>query len=169
MSRTFAAPALALLLAATTVFTPRAHASGGDLNSSEAGVLVSMVLTLSIPLAASVGLVELSKAPFKASEQRSARKRVPAKPLPPMEVKDVTTDAQGCKVQLQVPGNAEQTATLQWPTRQDNPGAAFAVGETVAFVPTPAGAGWNVTDGGGKTLAYVPTEYAAADNLTGTW
>ena len=43
MSRTFATPALALLLAATTVFTPRAHASGGDLNSSEAGVLVSMV------------------------------------------------------------------------------------------------------------------------------
>lgn len=169
MSRTFTTPAVALLLAATTVFTPCAHAGDGHLNSSETGVLVSMVLTLSVPLAASTGLVELSKAPFKASEQRSARKRVPAKPLPPMEIKEVTTDAEGCTVQLQVPGNAEQTATLQWPARQDTPGAGFTVGQTVAFVPTPAGAGWNVTDGAGKTLAYVPTEYAAADNRTGTW
>ena len=167
MSRSFATPALALILASSLLAPP---ARAGDLNSSETTMLISIVFTVSVPFAASVGLAELSAAPFKASAKRNAVKRVPAKPLPEMEVKAVTTNTEGGRtVQLQVPGKDDQTATLEWPARADDPGAGFVVGQTVAFVPTPAGAGWNVHDAAGRQLAYVPTAYAAADSASTTW
>lgn len=169
MSRSFATPALALLLA-SSLLAPPAQAGDGHLNSSEATMLLSVVLTVSIPLAASVGLSDFSAAQFKASARHKAAKRVPAAPLPQMEVKEVTPTAEGGHaVRLQVPGNADQTATLQWPTRTDDPGAGFVVGQTVSFVPTPAGAGWNVRDAAGRHLAYVPTAYAAGDSATRDW
>lgn len=170
MSRSLMTPALGLLLAAATLSAPTAHA--GNLNSSETAVMVSLVLTVSVPLAASAGLVELSKAPFKASEKNRSRTpaRVPAQPLPDMQVKDVKTDPQGgCEVQLQVPGKDDQTATLTWAKRDGSPADGFVVGQTVAFVPTPTGAGWNINDTTGKPLAYVPTASAAADSASGEW
>lgn len=169
MSRSFAMPLAALLLA-TSLHPVPAQAAGGDLNSSEATLVISAVLTVSIPLAASTGLSQLSSAPFKASARHSRSKRTPAQPVPAMEVKEVNRTPDGdWTVALQVPGQAEQTATLAWPARTDNPAAGFVVGETVAFVPTPAGSGWNVHDRAGKSLAYVPTDYAAADNASAVW
>lgn len=167
MSRSFATPALALILASSLLAPP---ARAGELNSSEATVFISVALTLSIPLAASAGLAGLSAAPFKASDRHKAAKRVPATPLPEMEVKEVTPLPDGGRrVQLQVPDQEDQTATLEWPARADDPAAGFVVGQTVAFVPTPAGAGWNVHDAAGRQLAYVPTAYAAADSTSATW
>jgi len=71
-------------------------------------------------------------------------------------------------VQLQVPDKADQTATLHWPVtpKDEDPTAAFVVGQQVRFEPTPAGAGWNVKGAQGQTLAYVPTAYAAGDVMS---
>ena len=118
-----------------------------------------------------MGLAELSKAPFKASERNGkVAARTPAVPLPPMEVKQVaTTPAGDRQVHLQVPGKADQTATLQWPAAAgDDPIAGFVVGQQVRFDPTDAGAGWTVKSAQGQALAYVPTAYAAGDVMSET-
>ena len=165
--------ALPLLLA--TVLAPSAHAgAAGQLNSSEASVLVTSMIVVSVPLAASVGLSELAREPFKASARNGkAPPRTQAVPLPPMEVKQVRTTATGeHQVQLQVPDQPDQpdqTATLQWPAQAGGPPATgFVVGQQVRFQPTPAGAGWTVTSPQGQALAYVPTAYAAGDVLSET-
>lgn len=68
MFRCLRIPASALLLSALLV--PTVHAGAApQLNSSEASVIVTSFVVLSLPLAASMGLSELSKAPFKASER----------------------------------------------------------------------------------------------------
>lgn len=113
MFRCLRIPASALLLSALLV--PTVHAGAApQLNSSEASVIVTSFVVLSLPLAASMGLSELSKAPFKASERNGRATRTKAVPLPPMEVKKVETTPEGERqVQLQVPDKADQTATLR--------------------------------------------------------
>lgn len=168
MLRSLRAPAAALLLSALTV--PTVHAGAAPhINSGQASVLVTSLIVVSVPLATSMGLAALSKAPFKASERNGrVAERTPAVPLPPMEVKQVTTTATGERqVQLQVPEKADQTATLQWPAIDgEDPVAGFVVGQQVRFDPTDAGAGWTVKNSDGKALAYVPTAYAAGDALS---
>ncbi|WP_295568452.1 hypothetical protein [uncultured Stenotrophomonas sp.] len=167
MFRCLRVPASALLLSALLV--PTAHAGAApQLNSSEASVLITSVIVVSVPLAASAGLSELSKAPFKASERREKAQRTKAVPLPPMEVKKVETTPEGERqVQLQVPDKADQTATLRWPARvHEDQTAAFVVGQRVHFDPTEAGAGWTVKSAQGQALAYVPTAYAAGDVMS---
>ena len=168
MLRSLRAPAAALLLSALTV--PTVHAGAPpQLNSGQASVLVTSLIVVSVPLATSMGLAALSKAPFKASERNGrVAERTPAVPLPPMEVKQVATTAAGERqVQLQVPDKADQTATLQWPAIEgEDPVAGFVVGQQVRFDPTDAGAGWTVKNSDGKALAYVPTAYAAGDALS---
>ena len=109
------APAAALLLSALTV--PTVHAGAAPhINSGQASVLVTSLIVVSVPLATSMGLAALSKAPFKASERNGRATRTKAVPLPPMEVKKVETTPEGERqVQLQVPDKADQTATLRWP------------------------------------------------------
>ncbi|MCM2526259.1 hypothetical protein NDN64_17060 [Stenotrophomonas maltophilia] len=160
-------PASALLLSALLV--PTVHAGAApQLNSSEASVLITSLIVVSVPLAASAGLSELSKAPFKASERNGRGARTKAVPLPPMEVKKVETTPEGERqVQLQVPDKADQTATLRWPVRvHEDQTAAFVVGQRVHFEPTEAGAGWTVKSAQGQALAYVPTAYAAGDVMS---
>ncbi|MDT3555495.1 hypothetical protein ROV95_04960 [Stenotrophomonas maltophilia group sp. msm1] len=167
MFRCLRVPASALLLSALLV--PTVHAGAApQLNSSEASVLITSLIVVSVPLAASAGLSELSKAPFKASERNGRVARTKAVPLPPMEVKKVETTAAGERqVQLQVPGKADQTATLRWPARvHEDQTAAFVVGQRVHFEPTEAGAGWTVKSAQGQALAYVPTAYAAGDVMS---
>ncbi|MCB7147767.1 hypothetical protein LI078_14400 [Stenotrophomonas maltophilia] len=167
MFRCLRVPASALLLSA--LLAPTVHAGAApQLNSSEASVLITSVIVVSVPLAASAGLSELSKAPFKASERREKAQRTKAVPLPPMEVKKVETTPEGERqVQLQVPDKADQTATLRWPARvHEDQTAAFVVGQRVHFDPTEAGAGWTVKSAQGQALAYVPTAYAAGDVMS---
>ena len=168
MLRSLRAPAAALLLSALTV--PTVHAGAAPhIISGQASVLVTSLIVVSVPLATSMGLAALSKAPFKASERNGkVAERTPAVPLPPMEVKQVATTAAGERqVQLQVPDKADQTATLQWPAIEgDDPVAGFVVGQQVRFDPTDAGAGWTVKNSDGKALAYVTTAYAAGDALS---
>lgn len=167
MFRCLRVPASALLLSA--LLAPTVHAGAApQLNSSEASVLITSVIVVSVPLAASAGLSELSKAPFKASERREKAQRTKAVPLPPMEVKKVETTPEGERqVQLQVPDKADQTATLRWPARvHEDQTAAFVVGQRVHFDPTDAGAGWTVKSAQGQALAYVPTAYAAGDVMS---
>lgn len=168
MLRCLRVPTTALLLSALLV--PTVHAGAApQLNSSEASVIVTSFVVLSLPLAASMGLSELSKAPFKASERNARATRTKAVPLPPMEVKKVETTPTGERqVQLQVPDKADHTATLRWPVQPqgENPAAAFVVGQRVHFDPTEAGAGWNVKSAQGQTLAYVPMAYAAGDVMS---
>ncbi|XFC37425.1 hypothetical protein ACEF39_000390 [Stenotrophomonas indicatrix] len=168
MLRSLRVPAAALLLSALTV--PTVHAGAAPhLNSGQASVLVTSLIVVSVPLATSMGLAALSKAPFKASERNGkVAERTPAVPLPPMEVKQVATTAAGERqVHLQVPDKADQTATLQWPAIEgEDPVAGFVVGQQVRFDPTDAGAGWTVKNSDGKALAYVPTAYAAGDALS---
>ncbi|KAG0753515.1 hypothetical protein G6F24_012952 [Rhizopus arrhizus] len=112
MLRCLRVPASALLLSALLV--PTVHAGAApQLNSSQASVIVTSFVVLSLPMAASMGLSELSKAPFKASERNGKATRTKAVPLPPMEVKKVETTPEGERqVQLQVPDKADHTATL---------------------------------------------------------
>ncbi len=166
MFRCLRVPASALLLSALLV--PTVHAGAApQLNSSEASVLITSLIVVSVPLAASAGLSELSKAPFKASERNGRATRTKAVPLPPMEVKKVETTPEGERqVQLQVPDKADQTATLRWPGRVHEDQTAFVVGQRVHFEPTEAGAGWTAKSAQGQALAYVPTAYAAGDVMS---
>ncbi|PPU39988.1 hypothetical protein [Xanthomonas arboricola] len=134
----------------------------GDASAMSAILVISAPYFVSLALghSAVAGSEALSDASHKAS----------AGPLPPMRVKSVekTTD-DGCEVQLQDPANAENTALLRWPARQDDPTAGFRVGETVTFQPSPAGAGWTVQSPQGQALAFVPTAESAAQNSSKTW
>ena len=80
MFRCLRVPTTALLLSALLV--PVHAGAAPQLNSSEASVIVTSFVVLSLPMAASMGLSELSKAPFKASE-RNARATRTKVPLPP--------------------------------------------------------------------------------------
>lgn len=169
MNTRFSARTAALLLAAGTALAPTAHA--GEMNSSEASMVITSVIVISMPLAMSARMFEYSTAPSQGKDTPATPERTKAAELPPMQVKAVEERKEGGRqVQLQVPGHADQTATLKWPavTGQD-PAAAFVVGQTVHFSPTPAGSGWTVRDTAEKPLAYVPTAYAANDNTTASW
>lgn len=136
MLRCLRVPTTALLLSALLV--PTVHAGAApQLNSSEASVIVTSLVVLSLPLAASMGLSELSKAPFKASERNARATRTKAVPLPPMEVKKVETTPTGERqVQLQVPDKADHTATLRWPVAAGRePGGGLRGRATGAFRP----------------------------------
>ncbi|KAF1014229.1 MAG: hypothetical protein GAK31_03253 [Stenotrophomonas maltophilia] len=169
MTPRISARTAALLLAAATALAPTAHA--GEMNSSEASVLITSVIVISMPLAMSARMFEYSTTGSQGKNTPATPQRTKAAELPPMEVKAVEDRQEGGRqVQLQVHGHADQTATLKWPAvAGHDPVAVFAVGQTVHFSPTPAGSGWTVRDTADKPLAYVPTAYAANDNTTGTW
>ncbi|CAD7713519.1 hypothetical protein LMG31886_06430 [Xanthomonas hydrangeae] len=158
---------LGLLLAVVFGQPMQAHAglttiTRGDASMMSAILVVSAPVFVSIAVGHSVG--RGSEALGDASNKASAG------PLPPMRVKSVekTTDG-GCEVQLQDPAQADNTALLRWPARQDDPTAGFHVGDTVTFQPSPAGAGWTVQSPQGQALAFVPTADAAAQNSSKTW
>lgn len=163
--------ALAASLGATT---PTAHAGmdGLNLNGSEASVLVtgfSAFMVVSGPLflsAAGVrGAADMSK---ESSERRDGKaRRVSAGPLPDMQVKSIGTAEDGGRtVALEDPANPDNTARLQWPKRQDDPAAGFAVGAKVAFQPSAKGSGWMLRNDAGTALAFVPTIEAADESRT---
>jgi len=161
---------LGVLLASTVLVQGVSPARAGDINSSEALMIVSVILVVSAPLAASAGLKDFSEGAVRNSTRGRATPREKARALPPMEVKDVKTEADGAAtVQLQVPGDPQQVARLQWPAQVDSPAAAFVVGQQVHFIPTATGSGWNLHDAQGTLLAYAPTAYAAGDNDSALW
>lgn len=163
---------LPLLLALGLPATP-AHA-GDDMTGSEASMLVasaSAMMIVSGPLylsASSVNkVVEGSSKAFHGKDGKP--RRISAGPLPDMKVKSIdTTEEGGRRVALEDPSNPENTATLQWPQREDNPAANFVVGGTVAFTPSPKGAGWMLRAEDGAVLSFVPTAEAAGDSHSAT-
>ena len=176
MSSVFRPGLKSLLLAAAITTALPAPVSAGHFNSSEAVVLVSAVVVLSVPLMASYGVAAGSGKVIKGvvtgsrSIAGSGGTRVAAVQLPPLEVRAVATQADGSRrVDLQDPTNAENTAQLHWPSREDDPAAGFVVGEMVDFVPSQEGSGWTVHAPGGQALAYVPTAESARDAHSERW
>ena len=163
---------LPLLLALGLPAAP-AHA-GDNLTGSEMSMLVtsaSGMLIVSGPLflsAAGVNkAIDGSREAFKGKDGKP--RRISAGPLPDMKVKSIDSTAEGGRrVALEDPSNPENSATLQWPQREDNPAANFVVGGTVAFTPSPQGAGWMLRAEDGAVLSFVPTAEAAADSHSAT-
>jgi hypothetical protein len=162
------------LTCALALALPAAPARAGDnMTGSQASVLitgVSAMMVVSGPLYLSVtgvrSVADLSKA---SSEPGEGKRRTSAGPLPDMQVKEVTQTADGGRsVSLEDPANPENTARLQWPQREDNPAANFVLGQTVAFTPSPKGAGWMLRAEDGAVLTFVPTLEAAEDSRTQT-
>lgn len=144
-----------------------------ELNNSEASVLLtgsSAVLIVSGPFFLSAaGVNKVAELSEDARERRDEKRRITAGELPDMKITSVEQTAEGGRqVVLEDPTNAENTATLQWPQRQDNPAANFVVGELVAFTPSPQGSGWMVRAEDGAVLTYVPTAQAAQDSHSAT-
>ncbi|MCL7714917.1 hypothetical protein [Stenotrophomonas mori] len=153
--------------------TGAARASDHDLNGgSRASVLISgysAVMVVSGPLflsaAGARGAADLSSDSRERRDERA--RRIGAGPLPDMRVNSVATaDDGGRRVTLEDPQNAENTATLQWPKREDDPAAGFSEGAMVAFQPSPQGSGWMVRDDTGTALAFVPTIQTADESRT---
>ncbi|KRG44302.1 hypothetical protein ARC78_05805 [Stenotrophomonas pictorum JCM 9942] len=171
MKSLLAATALTCALALALPASPAQ--AGDDMTGSQASVLitgVSAMMVVSGPLYLSVtgvrSVADLSKASSKPHE---GKRRTSAGPLPDMQVKDIAQTADGGRsVSLQDPANPENTALLQWPQRQDNPAANFVPGQTVAFTPSPQGAGWMLRAEDGAVLTFVPTIEAAGDSRTTT-
>ncbi|MCD9088285.1 hypothetical protein [Stenotrophomonas sp. SY1] len=165
--------ALAVVAGLGTAIAPAHAGDGMDLNASEASVLItgfSAVMVVSGPVflsAAGVGKVtDMSR---ESQEKRQDKRRISAGPLPDMKVKAIDQTADGGRsVALEDPANAENTAQLHWPQREDNPAANFVVGQTVAFTASPKGAGWMLRAEDGAVLTFVPTIEAADESRTQT-
>ena len=161
----------ALLTAALATLAPAHAGDNMKLTNSQASVLVtasSVTLVVSGPVFLSAaGVNKVLDASEHAKQSRAERKakRISAGPLPDMTVKSIDTTADGGRqVALEDPSNAENTATLRWPQREDNPAANFKLGERVAFTPSAQGAGWMLRAEDGAVLAFVPTAEAASDS-----
>lgn len=146
--------------------TAPAHA-GADLNRSEVSTLVTSAgasMLVSAPLLLVASVADKSST---AAGERQAR-RVSAGPLPDMKVEAITQDADGGRsVALADPLDAANTASLHWPQREDNPAGNFVLGQTVAFTPSPQGAGWMVRAEDGAVLTFVPAIEAASVSHSG--
>lgn len=168
--------ALAVTFAASLMAgVPVGTAQAGDikLNGSQASMLVtgfSVVMVVSGPVFLSAaGVRNVADKSKESRERRHDKRRLSAGPLPDMQVKQITSTADGGRaVALEDPLNPENTAHLQWPQREDNPAANFVLGQTVAFTPSPQGAGWMLRAEDGAALTFVPTIQAADESRTST-
>jgi len=154
---------LACTLCATSSMTPAR--AGEDMDASDKSVLV-LSIALATPLFLSGSVVQASTAPHRPIDRKPQ-----AGALPPMKVTAVRThDDGGREVELvaNVQGK-DEVSTLRWPRRDDDPAAAFRVGQTVTFKPSTEGAGWMLRDEGGADLAFVPTVEAAGRVESRTW
>lgn len=165
MKSMFCQLACAAAISAMLVIAP-AHA-GADLNRSEVSTLVTSAgasMLVSAPLLLVASVADKSST---AAGERQAR-RVSAGPLPDMKVEAITQDADGSRsVALADPLDAANTASLHWPQREDNPASNFVLGQTVAFTPSPQGAGWMVRAEDGAVLTFVPAIEAASVSHSG--
>lgn len=142
-------------LAAATSLSP-AHA-GEPRNPSETASLF-LALSLAVPLNLSAtGASAISEASSRSGQEPRAAA------LPAMKVTAVRTAADGGR-EVELVAHHEgkdETSTLRWPKRNDDPAAAFRIGETVVFEPSSEGSGWMLQDEDGIHLAFVPTVEAA--------
>jgi len=168
---------LSSALCAAVMISTAAPAVAGpalrELNNSEGSVLLtgsSAVLIVSGPfLLVGAAAKGASNASEQSSERRDEKRRISAGVVPDMKVTAIGQTADGGhQVVLEDPTNTENTATLQWPQREDNPAANFVVGERVAFTPSPQGSGWMLRAEDGAILTYVPTAQAAQDSHSAT-
>ncbi|MCS3746945.1 hypothetical protein FHY18_002541 [Xanthomonas arboricola] len=158
----------ACLFAALAV--PCAHA-GEATTPGEKSEFYS-ALALATPVLAASAVVGSVFAPPVAAYNALAesRRETRAHKLPAMRVEAVDTLPEGARqVRLQDPQQAETTAVLQWPARQDDPAAGFHVGEVVTFQPSPAGSGWTVHAPQGQALAFLPTGDAVVNSSSRVW
>lgn len=171
MKRPFARAPLTLAASLMLALSP-AMTQAGDikLNNSQLSVLVagsSVVMIVSGPVFLSAKGVQKAGDASRESRKDDGKepRRISAGPIPDMQVKSIDNhETGGRRVVLEDPADARNTATLQWPQRQDDPAALFSVGQTVLFAPSPQGAGWMLRADDGAALAFVPTAQAAADS-----
>ena len=144
--------------------------AGDGLNRSEVSTLVTSAgasMLVSAPLLLAASAADKSSTASSQSGQGQAR-RVSAGPLPDMKVEAITQDADGGRsIALADPLDAANTATLHWPQREDNPASNFVLGQTVAFTPSPQGAGWMLRAEDGAVLTFVPAIEAAQVSRSG--
>lgn len=158
----FASFALACSLG-LAVSLPRAHA-GEPMDPSEQSVLylsIGLATPLMLSMSASTAL----------SDGSAPADRKPGDTLPPMQVTAVRTTAGGGReVELVAHRDGkDETSVLRWPHRNDDPAAAFHVGQTVTFKPSTEGGGWMLQDEAGTQLAFVPTVEAAGQAASKAW
>lgn len=161
--KTFVSLVVACALGATMALPP-AYA-GEPMDPSDESVLyLSLGLATPLFLSASVATA--------LSEKSAPIDRKPgAAALPPMQVTAVrTTTDGGREVELVAHQQGkDETSTLRWPHRDDDPAAAFRVGQTVTFKPSGEGGGWMLHDEGGAELVFVPTVQAAGQAASKAW
>jgi hypothetical protein len=143
---------------------PAAHA-GEPMDPSERSVLylsVGLATPLMLSMSASTALSDSSAA---------ADRKQGAATLPPMQVTAIRTTADGGR-EVELVAHHEgkdETSVLRWPRREDDPAAAFRVGQTVTFKPSTDGGGWMVQDDAGAQLAFVPTVETAGQAASKAW
>lgn len=168
MKSTLSQLACAAAISAMLVVAPAR--AGDGLNRSEVSTLVTSVgvtMLVSAPLLLAASAANKSSTASARSGERQAR-RVSVGPLPDMKVEAITQDADGGRsVALADPLDAANTASLHWPQREDNPAGNFVLGQTVAFTPSPQGAGWMVRAEDGAVLTFVPAIEAASVSHSG--
>ena len=161
---------LACAAVVTSLLVVAPARAGDGLNRSEVSTLMTSVgasMLVSAPLLLAASAADKSSAASSRSGDRQAR-RVSAGPLPDMKVEAITQDADGGRsVALADPLDAANTASLHWPQREDNPAANFVLGQTVAFTPSPQGAGWMLRAEDGAVLTFVPAIEAASVSHSG--
>lgn len=181
LSRRVIAPVLVMALCAASLPSQTLQASGLSVRTQNAiyrnpvasSVAVTSVVSLVVVTApiwlTSAGIGKLHDASVHSGRGRLARADK-AGPLPPLTVERIQAQSDGgFQVALKNPEAPDELALLQWPARTDTAEAAVAVGDVLAFQPTPAGAGWTVTAADGVALAFLPTPGAAASNLSERW